>query len=168
MAKTTYQQQAIVSAQVSASDKEQLDRMAADADRTLSAEIRRVLRRHLADVRSTTTHRKGSARGSERGQRRPTGEANLQATRVKATRQNAKWVEIDDDLVPRGPFLVSASSDLVYKLHTGIVFEPGSAAMIADQAALHWYGRRRTRLRRATAGNLDGAVREAGAPRRAS
>ena len=56
---TTTDQQAIVSAQVSASEKEQLERMAADADRTLSAEIRRILRRHLA-TRSTTTHTGGT------------------------------------------------------------------------------------------------------------
>jgi hypothetical protein len=57
---TTAEQQAVVSAQVSASEKRELERMAADADRTLSAEIRRVLRRHLADTRSTTTHTGGT------------------------------------------------------------------------------------------------------------
>jgi hypothetical protein len=52
---TPTEQQAIVSAQVSVHEKQELARLAADADRTLSAEIRRVLRRHLGDARSTTT-----------------------------------------------------------------------------------------------------------------
>jgi ferritin-like metal-binding protein YciE len=44
-------EQAIVSAQVDAAEKRQLERLAADADRTLSAEIRRLIRRHLAATR---------------------------------------------------------------------------------------------------------------------
>ena len=46
MAPTT-EQPAIVSAQVTASEKRELERLAVQADRTLSAEIRRVLRRYL-------------------------------------------------------------------------------------------------------------------------
>jgi hypothetical protein len=56
---TTTDEQAIVSAQIAASEKQELERVAADADRTLSAEIRRVLRRHLEDTRSTATQTRG-------------------------------------------------------------------------------------------------------------
>jgi hypothetical protein len=57
---TATERQAIVSAQIAAIEKEQLERLAADADRTLSAEIRRVLRRHLADTRTTTAQTGGT------------------------------------------------------------------------------------------------------------
>jgi hypothetical protein len=59
MATATERQVAIVSAQIAAREKEQLERLAGDADRSLSAEVRRALRRHLADARSATPHTGG-------------------------------------------------------------------------------------------------------------
>jgi hypothetical protein len=56
----TTERQAIVSAQVSPSEKRELERLAVEGDRTLSAQIRRILRRALADTRSTTTHTAGT------------------------------------------------------------------------------------------------------------
>ena len=66
-------------------------------------------------------------------------ETKLNQARLRAARANQHWTEVDDDLVARDQLLVSASSDRVYKPHPGVVFEPGSSAMIADQAPLHWY-----------------------------
>jgi hypothetical protein len=85
---TTTEQQAIVSAQIAAREKQELERLAADADRTLSAEIRRVLRRHLADIRSTTTH-PGRTRqlAGERWVEEPAGRALLWgASRLRGAR----------------------------------------------------------------------------------
>jgi integrase len=94
---TTTEQQAIVSAQIAAREKQELERLAADADRTLSAEIRRVLRRHLADIRSTTTH-PGRTRqlAGERWVEEPAGRALLWALRVSEALA-LTWSQIDFD-----------------------------------------------------------------------
>lgn len=47
METTTHRNGVIVSSQVSAGVREQLERLAAEADRSLSAEIRRALARHV-------------------------------------------------------------------------------------------------------------------------
>ena len=71
--------------------------------------------------------------------RRRSRETKLQQARLRAARANQHWTEIEDDLVARGQLLVSASSDRCFKVHPGAIWEPGSSAMIANMAPLHWY-----------------------------
>ena len=41
-------------------------------------------------------------------------------------RGNSRWTEIDNDLVERRPYLVSASTDELYRPHRGAVFADDS------------------------------------------
>ena len=59
----------------------------------------------------------------------------LREARIAAARHNPRWTEIPDDLVPRGRCLVSAATDEVLP-HRGVVFERGSARLVADMAPL--------------------------------
>ena len=56
--------------------------------------------------------------------------------RIAAARRQPRWVEIPYDLVARGPFLVSAATDEVFLPRRGVVFERGSARLVAGIAAL--------------------------------
>ena len=59
--------------------------------------------------------------------------------RITVARANPKWTELEDiDLVRRGPFKVSASTDEVFTLYRGSVFEGGSANVFEQTAALHF------------------------------
>jgi hypothetical protein len=64
---------------------------------------------------------------------RPTEDA-IRTARLKFARRCNAWVEIENDLVARGRWLVSASTDFVYAPVLGIVFHNGSAAIVSDQA----------------------------------
>lgn len=64
----------------------------------------------------------------------------VRPARLQAARRNAKWTEIENDLVPRARgWLVSASTDAIYTPTRGIVFAPHSVNVIADQADLAFY-----------------------------
>lgn len=67
--------------------------------------------------------------------KRKTSNTKLKEARVRVARA-AGWDEIEDDLVERdgGRVLVSAGSDLVYMLERGVVWEPGTAHLIATHA----------------------------------
>jgi hypothetical protein len=63
----------------------------------------------------------------------------VRAARISAARSNPRWTELEAvDLVARGPFLVAASTDLLYARHR-VVFEPGSASVFATAIELHFY-----------------------------
>ena len=71
--------------------------------------------------------------------RPPTEDADgraLSEARIAAARRNPRFTEIPDDLVSRGSCLVSAETDEVYLPHRGVVFERGSAGLIADMVEL--------------------------------
>jgi hypothetical protein len=65
----------------------------------------------------------------------------VRAARRQAARANPRWVELEEvDLVARGRnWLVSATTDAIYMRHPGVVFQDGSAVLIADLAALYFY-----------------------------
>ena len=66
--------------------------------------------------------------------------AELRRARVAAARGNARWVELEAvDLVERDRYLVSAETDEYFTRSRGVVFESGSATVIADQAPLRFY-----------------------------
>jgi predicted transcriptional regulator len=52
MGKTAVEERAVISTQVSSGVREQLVRLARDADRTLSAEVRRAIKEHLTRERA--------------------------------------------------------------------------------------------------------------------
>ena len=60
----------------------------------------------------------------------------LGEARIAAARRHNRWTEVPYDLVPRGPYLVSASTDEIFLPHRGVVFESRSAKLIADMAPL--------------------------------
>ena len=99
------------------------------------------------------------------GQEAPGDSAALQPKRLEVARRNAKWMEIENDLVPRNRgWLVSASTDAIYQPVRGVVFQPYSVTVIADQGRVVLLRRRRRRppIPRADPRNLDGAPGEAG------
>jgi hypothetical protein len=60
--------------------------------------------------------------------------------RLEIARRNKLWTEIENDLVARPPrFLVSASTDAVYRRDTGTVFQPGSAGIVDEHRHLSFY-----------------------------
>jgi len=64
----------------------------------------------------------------------------LRPKRLEVARRQPKWTEIEGDLVTRGRgWLVSASTDAIYTPTRGIVFQPYSISVIADQAELSFY-----------------------------
>ena len=66
--------------------------------------------------------------------------AALRPKRLEVARRNAKWTEIENDLVPRARgWLVSAETDAIYTPVRGVVFQPYSTTVIADQAELSFY-----------------------------
>ena len=65
-------------------------------------------------------------------------EEEIRAARIQAARRHKAWTEIEDDLVPRGRWLVSASTDDVYAPVRGTVFQTGSVAIVSDQARYHF------------------------------
>lgn len=61
--------------------------------------------------------------------------AAVRPARLEVARRNPKWTEIENDLVPRGRgLLVSAETDAIYKPVRGVVFQPYSVNVIADQS----------------------------------
>ena len=75
-------------------------------------------------------------------------ERRLRSARVRAARAHPGWVEIEDDLVERdaGQALVSVSSDRVYRLEVGDVWETSSARLVADYPELCFVVRDRDEL----------------------
>ena len=73
--------------------------------------------------------------------RRQANAEQMRPARLEVARRNSKWTEIENDLVPRnrGRWLVSASTDAVYAPMNGVVFQPHSSTVVADQAELHYY-----------------------------
>ena len=63
----------------------------------------------------------------------------LRPKRLEVARRNAKWTEIEDDLVSRGRYLVSAETDAIYKPARGVVFAPYTVDVVADQTGLTFY-----------------------------
>jgi hypothetical protein len=66
-------------------------------------------------------------------------ESQIRAGRLQAARRLHVWTEIEDDFVPRGRGLfVSASTDHVYTTVRGVVFQTGSATIIAERAPYYF------------------------------
>lgn len=64
----------------------------------------------------------------------------LLAARIGAARSAQGWQELEAvDLVSRGPFLVSAETDAVFTPYRGVVYQTGSASVIATHTRLHFY-----------------------------
>ena len=65
----------------------------------------------------------------------------LRPARLEVARRNSRWTEIENDLVERlgGRWLVSASSDRIYRRLLGPVFVPYSIEAIADRSELAFY-----------------------------
>ncbi len=67
-------------------------------------------------------------------------DAKLRPKRLEVARRNAKWTEIENDLVPRGRgWLVSAETDAIYRPARGEIFEPYSVDVVADMSELWFY-----------------------------
>jgi hypothetical protein len=63
----------------------------------------------------------------------------VSAERIRIARSTSRWQEIEDDLVPRGRvWLVSASTDAVYRRDRGLVFAPGSVSIVDEVRPLHF------------------------------
>lgn len=61
----------------------------------------------------------------------------LRPARLEVARRMPRWMEVEDDFVPRGRgWLVSASTDAIYTPTRGVVFQPHSITVIADQIEL--------------------------------
>jgi hypothetical protein len=76
------------------------------------------------------------------GRRREQDPAEIvRSARIEAARRNPLWTEIEEvDLVRRPPgYLVSASTDEVFRPYRGLVFAAWSAEMVSGSAALHFY-----------------------------
>jgi hypothetical protein len=73
--------------------------------------------------------------------KRKTRASKLSEARLRAARAHTHWTELEAvDLVARpGGLLVATSDDAIYMRHPGVVWETGSAAMIADMAPLYFY-----------------------------
>ena len=64
----------------------------------------------------------------------------VRPARLEVARRNPKWIEIENDLVPRARgWLVSAKTDAIYTPVRGVVFAAHSVNVIADQAELAYY-----------------------------
>jgi hypothetical protein len=64
----------------------------------------------------------------------------LRPARLEVARRIPKWTEIENDLVSRGRgWLVSANDDAVYTPVRGVIFQPYSVNVVADQAELSFY-----------------------------
>ena len=65
----------------------------------------------------------------------------VRPARLEVARRNPKWTELEEvDLVPRGRgWLVSADTDAIYTPTRGVVFQPHSVNVIADQIELAFY-----------------------------
>ncbi len=84
-------------------------------------------------LRSTTRIDESDARPRELS-------PQVRERRVEVARSNPRWTELAAiDLVRRGPFWVSASTDELFTVRRGVVFEPGSAAVFEQTASLHFY-----------------------------
>jgi hypothetical protein len=65
----------------------------------------------------------------------------VRQARVAAARRHQGWTEIDPaDLVQRGYWMVSASTDDAYTHARGVIFERGSATVITANASLSVQG----------------------------
>jgi hypothetical protein len=74
------------------------------------------------------------------GKKRQAFDAAARPARLETARRNAKWTEIENDLVPRGRgWLVSASTDAIYTPTRGVVFAAHSINVIADKTTLWFY-----------------------------
>ena len=64
----------------------------------------------------------------------------VKLARLQVARKHPKWIEVEEvDLVARGyDWLVSATTDRIYKRHFGVVFVD-VATVVADMVELHWY-----------------------------
>ena len=63
----------------------------------------------------------------------------IREARVTVARRCSSWTEAADDFVPRGRgLLVSAETDHVYTPARGVIFQTGSATIVADQAPYHF------------------------------
>ena len=72
--------------------------------------------------------------------KRRTSAQKLREARAAAARRNTSWTELDEhDLVARHPFLVSATTDHIYKPYRGTLFETGSPKLISDHMPLYFY-----------------------------
>jgi hypothetical protein len=71
--------------------------------------------------------------------KRRTSGQKLTDARIAAARRCTAWSEIEPDFVERGPVLVSAATDFIYKMYRGALFETGSATLISDQMPLFFY-----------------------------
>jgi hypothetical protein len=62
----------------------------------------------------------------------------VRKARLEAARRNPLWTELDKVDLARRPqgYLVSASTDEVFRPHRGIVFASWSASAVADRAPL--------------------------------
>jgi hypothetical protein len=66
--------------------------------------------------------------------------SELAARRVEAARANKRWLEHGpQDFVVRGPFLVDAVSDVLYRRARGVVFERDSPHAIDVQARREFF-----------------------------
>jgi hypothetical protein len=67
-------------------------------------------------------------------------EEAVRPARLEVARRNSKWTEIENDLVPRNRgWLVSASTDAICQPVRGVVFQPWTVTVTADQAALFYF-----------------------------
>lgn len=74
------------------------------------------------------------------GRRDEAREVELREARVAAARRQPGWVEFEETaLVRRARWLVHAESDELYRRSRGVVFQSGSAALIADHVPLAFY-----------------------------
>lgn len=64
----------------------------------------------------------------------------LRQLRLEVARRQAHWTELQETaLVARGPFLVHADSDRLYRRTRGSVFEPSSARILTPQLEHAYY-----------------------------
>jgi hypothetical protein len=131
----------ILTAAVPAETVAELKRLAADGDRSLSAEVRRAIAEHLAVSASRgrrmklPTLRMGTIAAPKPA---PPADKELRDARVNAARRY--WHETPAErLVSRGRWLVDAETDLVYRPFRGATFERGAARLIADGQELSFY-----------------------------
>ena len=67
-------------------------------------------------------------------------DAAIRERRAEVARRNSDWTEVrETDLVPRARYLVHAETDGLFTRHRGIVFQTGSAHLIADRFPMFFY-----------------------------
>jgi hypothetical protein len=77
-----------------------------------------------------------------RQEREPSPDDELRRVKVENARKNTRWVELEEvDLVRRGPYFVSATTDALFVLYRGASFGRSGRIEFAETVELYYFVR---------------------------